>query len=505
MRQVRRLHIRAPQDAAAQRGRWLIEDALRTASLGDAGRLLLIRRIQLPRLDPQASAASVALRVEQALRQAQQRALPAHAADAAQAPAVWFATPLQAHLQLLSQLLQGRLPRDWFWTRAVPAFVPAQTPAAAFVAVWAALLREPGGVVAAARWLRELAAQQHLQAVVARLDAGSAAQLAMQCRWSLDAEATTVEPPTPTPTPMLQAALQQLQAAPPSSVASRRFIVALLLVAERSARLGDPRVPAQAAALLQQASTVRSEQADRLATRQAPADVALGHAPMRAWRPELSVAIEASPVTSPTTREPAPVTLPFAPSAPPAAGIDGLRSEHAGLGFALNALARLGIEAWLQREPALAEAQFAQHLLLDLCAGHAVAEDDPLRAVFAAGIDAAPAALPPWSLPAAWLAGARPLLSPALAERLAARGDLRALLLAWRLVLQRYLRRSAGLGLRELLRRRGRVRSSDTHLDIELPLAELDLRVRRSGLDLDPGWLPWLGYIVGFHYEELAR
>jgi hypothetical protein len=38
-------------------------------------------------------------------------------------------------------------------------------------------------------------------------------------------------------------------------------------------------------------------------------------------------------------------------------------------------------------------------------------------------------------------------------------------------------------------------------------LAAADVRVRRSGLDIDPGWVPWLGRVVRFHYlhpDELA-
>jgi hypothetical protein len=39
-----------------------------------------------------------------------------------------------------------------------------------------------------------------------------------------------------------------------------------------------------------------------------------------------------------------------------------------------------------------------------------------------------------------------------------------------------------------------------TDLDVSLPLEEADIRVRRAGLDLDPGWVPWFGRVVRFHY-----
>ena len=59
------------------------------------------------------------------------------------------------------------------------------------------------------------------------------------------------------------------------------------------------------------------------------------------------------------------------------------------------------------------------------------------------------------------------------------------------------------LSLRRLVRRVGLVRVTATHLDVTMPLAQADLRVRRLGLDLDPGWVTWLGRVVAIHYQEL--
>jgi hypothetical protein len=41
-----------------------------------------------------------------------------------------------------------------------------------------------------------------------------------------------------------------------------------------------------------------------------------------------------------------------------------------------------------------------------------------------------------------------------------------------------------------------------SHLDVHYRLADARLAVRRVGLDLDPGWLPWLGRVVAFHYGQ---
>jgi hypothetical protein len=37
-----------------------------------------------------------------------------------------------------------------------------------------------------------------------------------------------------------------------------------------------------------------------------------------------------------------------------------------------------------------------------------------------------------------------------------------------------------------------------------MPMEAIDIDLRRAGLDLDPGFLPWLGRKVEFVFEEAA-
>ena len=46
----------------------------------------------------------------------------------------------------------------------------------------------------------------------------------------------------------------------------------------------------------------------------------------------------------------------------------------------------------------------------------------------------------------------------------------------------------------------GRVTGSPGWLEVRLPLSAVDLTIRRAGLDIDPGWLPWLGAVVRYVY-----
>jgi hypothetical protein len=49
-------------------------------------------------------------------------------------------------------------------------------------------------------------------------------------------------------------------------------------------------------------------------------------------------------------------------------------------------------------------------------------------------------------------------------------------------------------------RRRGEIVFDPGWLEVRLPSEEVSVDLRRAGLDLDPGWLPWLGAVVRFAY-----
>ena len=46
-----------------------------------------------------------------------------------------------------------------------------------------------------------------------------------------------------------------------------------------------------------------------------------------------------------------------------------------------------------------------------------------------------------------------------------------------------------------------RIHFTPSHVDMYLPLSAVQLPVRLAGLDINPGWLPWLGRVVTFHYD----
>ncbi|MCG2593191.1 hypothetical protein LZ009_10405 [Ramlibacter sp. XY19] len=55
--------------------------------------------------------------------------------------------------------------------------------------------------------------------------------------------------------------------------------------------------------------------------------------------------------------------------------------------------------------------------------------------------------------------------------------------------------------LQTVCRREGRLRMEPGWIELHLPLSAVATPVRRLGLDLDPGWLAWLGCVVRIIYE----
>jgi hypothetical protein len=51
-----------------------------------------------------------------------------------------------------------------------------------------------------------------------------------------------------------------------------------------------------------------------------------------------------------------------------------------------------------------------------------------------------------------------------------------------------------------LARRPGWVEGDPGWLEVRLELNSVDLAIRRAGLDVDPGWVDWLGVVVRFCY-----
>jgi hypothetical protein len=159
-----------------------------------------------------------------------------------------------------------------------------------------------------------------------------------------------------------------------------------------------------------------------------------------------------------------------------------LRTAWGGLLFLLNTADAAGIPEALDRPPFDARPSgWVLHRIARLLVP--AAADDPAVLAFA-GLDA-----PPDDEPEAFERRAL--------ERCAAR---------WGRRTARRLRATGtGGGRSELVHRVAKrdaaVDRKPGWIEIHLSLADVDLDIRRAGLDIDPGWLPWLGRVVRFRYE----
>lgn len=529
-----------------------VADALRCAHWGGGQRLVLLRRVQV-RTASVAGPGWSAL-VEQATQAAAAQARHGGAPGAAQADAVWFADWDEAVAAWLDAALDGHAAQAWFWPRiarlagvapeqgrgaaASPhqLHVPAAWPVAAMWQRWCA---DPASARARQRWWQQRAARGDARARSAWLaqlgDAGLPGADPAQGDASVAPAPADAASPVSTAsragdataraqTPRDHARKPALQPADGTPAVPHAAPVPHGAVGTPGAA-PEHASPRDAAAALAD-SIARAAQPSEAGAEAAPAlDAVEAASPQSASTPHtLGADVAASdapalPATVPTVGAPAAPSragsIEPAPQPVPcwsAAGWTHLqRSALGGAPRVLNALLRLGyaqaLQDWLRH---------AADERADAALAHATAASAPWLAAWA-GLGAAArercwrdplfAALPVVELLSqAQPTGGRALdAAQLLAHWRAQPGPVRQLgRRAWRR-LQCALREHGWRSPRELLAGRAWVQLSATHLDVVYALDQADASVRRLGLDLDPGWVPWLGRIVTLHYEPAHR
>lgn len=166
----------------------------------------------------------------------------------------------------------------------------------------------------------------------------------------------------------------------------------------------------------------------------------------------------------------------------------GLATSNAGLLFLLTVAAEAGLPGLALEDTRLSEREptwVLAHLALRLSVADV---EDPAVRVFS-GLDTqAPVEL----------------LDPATADEEAALDEASA---TWAAATARRMygedeRRGGDTDLvRRVVSREGRVLAAPGWVEVVLAAADVDIDVRRAGLDLDPGFVPWLGAVVRFRYE----
>lgn len=488
---VARLRLRAAPDRAGLVTH-RVTDALRVAP-APAERLLVIRTLSLGRLPAGSAPGRWHDRTSQRLAEQIGRAVHGGHPAAANAGCVWFRSATEARALLLRELAAGRRPAAWFWRLAVPDW--EDLPLDAWLPRWMAL---------AAREAREEAALA--RAVMTIAEAGDLPRLLAAVSPALiplrfvqpSMAALTVRPRLASPSPFAAeaavatqtaartralTALAQLDSAarralltailvqPETSIVSRWLARAALVAVTPELAGGGEVVAVTVEALVAEAWARKASEASSptAPANEPPASSTPIPASADSLRraPIAPAAATPEPPADPET--PAPTAVqPEAPGTP-APRLDFEQSSRlAGLFLLVRPLIHMDFDRWLEARPETAADGFARALLRTIAVRMGAAEEDLALKVLA-GDD---------------------------------RPDWAADLTAWRVGLDRWLRRTARIRLADVVRRPGGLLLAEDMLEVRYPPASADIRLRRRALDLDPGWTPWLGLSIRYHYRD---
>jgi hypothetical protein len=478
---VRTVRLRARDDAHVRRGAILLEDALRVASVpgADGARLFVVRSLDVGVIRRDRSSSTLALALEARLARLARDAIHASATGAAAADAVYFGDDVEPLVLLAVRAAAGRAADEWFWHRVAPRALVAGAAASRLVALLHAAAAHATGTAAVRRLVRALDDAGSRDLLLAALSADDAHVLLARAGWRVpderldeprvaSARTAAREPDHAAGTRDVtnQPAATATRATPRDVETLRRWTarwapgdpraawLACLTVAlaEPWRAAGDPALPRAAAALLREArSSPTVDEGSARAAFTAPSSDRLVAA---------------------ATRDPAVASGPIARPVESRCVDDDVRSRHAGLLLLVPLLDRLDIAAALRDDAGLATSDFARALLDRAAARLGVPANDAAR--LALGSSTAETVMP----------------------------DARGALARWLRAMRGYGARRLGITLREIVGRPGRVRATPTHVDVFFGHRAVDLRLRRAALDVDPGWVPWLGRVVQFHYGE---
>jgi hypothetical protein len=520
-RTVRHLHLAAPSEAAVRRLLPTLEDALRCASLGDDGpRLMVVRRLALGRVSAGISSQALSRLIEQRTAQAGVAWVEAESPGAEAAPCVAFPSVLQARTRLALRLLGGLSCEAWYWPLAVPEFTRGSDSAANLRRIAWAVAMTPEARAALPAWtnaiVRELGARPLAACIVAAEGEALVQRAGIAVRMPGDmriVERHEGGPQSDDTAPVTGRDLRGVDSSSRAASPLPAWLEALCSEAtaaqlvRRAAATPTPSAPA-------------ARPVSRLLPLVAANELAAEPANIELFRPPDTITARTARTMSPSgpgfQSAEASAAAPRSPQAHDDATVPRVIAESitdsdgdpepwlhptafGGLLFLLPLMQRLGLPTWLPPDDTCFAALVLRAALQRLRAP----EDDPAWQLAGADAIAQPYRI---AAPAAWqdplLAAPRGRASPI--DRLQQGAHPMEQAQAWLTAARYWLRRAGRIGLASLVRRPGRLALSATHADLHFELARTDLRVRRLGLDFDPGWLPWYGRVVSFHYRSRA-
>ena len=511
-RLVRRVRLAADSEEAVRHMLPRLEDALRCASLpDDSNRVLVVRKLALGPIAHDCSVLQLSGLIERRVADLGARWQDGGSAQASAADFVRFRNPLEARMVLVRRLVRGDSCSAWYWPLAVKEFRRGDTLRETMRRVTAEIARWPEAAVALPAWAAGVAEAGALAALAASFSADEGAALlqwaGIGMRPGLDtianesgavkgaAQKPREESTTPAlqgnntaPVPHWLAALLQVAgvSTPDASVRMRGVAP--------GAAVDGPDVPhAQHARVVGPELTAGSRYAQSPAEdRNPPTGADEGLAFHRALKARSS---EANDVSG------AEIAARVADGQAAQAWL--APTQCGGLPFLLPVLQCLDLPKWCANDQACAA--FARRVLAAALLRLRVPAEDLAWSITQSHtpVDLPAVAAP---APAVWsdeaLRAAASPRSIALGQALVLATSVDQQAQIWLTAVRRWLRRRAGIGLASLVLRPARLDHTATHLHMHFGINDVDMRVRRLGLDSDPGWLPWFGQVVTYHYQD---
>jgi len=529
-RHVRRSYLSVGEGVSRHRIAYSLEEALRLATLPgeEEGRIYCFRRVSLSGIPAEANRRVWMEQVQQVLGTLAAQAVHAGDPNAASANAVYFNNFEETIETLLRKAVRAHGPSipDWFSNSAIgtvaetsyalqiPAILerirpPSMAPGAAAAILFAALGNsDPVALLSAIpsatirEWIRELEGQKSLSA------SAPPVQLPGEIKTALQRAAFHFGWKDPATVWLAAQAVLSLSPGTWSSGTAVTRARATL----RSLEEAQLRGPADRSASIIREFAVHSfvfdDDNETGAVRMLPSGEETATASQNEFNlPRLPATADGDSISDPARAsqemaleaEPPAVAIPEIPAVNPP--LLGEATPSAGLYFLLNVLRSLGIVSTLEACPSLAEFSLATSIIRQLAIHAGVADSDPI--LLCLRMPQPAFALPAEILadlslqPAAWPKGF------AVSRRAAF--DSAYFLRVCTVAVKRWLWRMGRLTVGDVINRNGRVWLTRTDLDVTFPLAAADLRIRRIGLDIDPGWLSWFGEsgrVVRFHYRD---
>jgi hypothetical protein len=473
----------------------LLEDALRTASLPDAGgsRLLLVRFLSLGRFRANAAPASLALLIEKHIRECGARAVFAQDPAAPLASAVYFRDEVEPYIILAVRLAKHERIDDWFWPLAVRGWNSGMPRDDAFRMLLAGVYQAEAAWAGVLSLMRVLLNEGALSPLLASLRGQDGAALLGVFGWSASsvARATAAWPRADSrgfaiPADWRTVAAKWIRSWGGEDLRSLWLAGVLSILAAREngqaftglvfAAMHEAR-RVIGAFLAADCATTGDFTSEKSAAQKATDTHLSLEAPIQSVKGRDRTSAKSAAQTA-TDRDAGFETLNQSFEGRNESTTSPLIADpvvekgltfFGGLFFVIAAMQRAGLPDWLQSRPEMAQWDFPALILCAIARRLRAPEDDPVLVALSCSAQDIPA-------------------------------EVDAEVRIWIPILRRWCRCVARIGLHSLICRPGRIRFTETHIDVAFRAADADIRVRKAGLDIDPGWTPWLGRVVHFHY-----